>query len=107
MSVCRPFAKPNHMSRTQVLKAPSLSRIPWLVHGFSTRKGGSSRPYRGSSLNLGFTSHDSRVAVLRNRQAFVSALAGARNASGIGDLASDPFGSDSSGDEGAEAPAAW
>ena len=50
----------------------------WLVHGFSTRKGGGSRVYGKSSLNLGFTSHDSQAAVLRNRQAFVSALAGSR-----------------------------
>ncbi len=53
-----------------VLRADSLARIPWLVHGFSTRNGGSSRTYGGNALNLGFTTQDSRVAVERNRRAF-------------------------------------
>src|SRR6266498_662695 len=57
-----------------MLKAPSVSRISWLAHGFSTRKGGGSRAYGKNSLNLGFTPHDSKAAVVRNRQAFVSAL---------------------------------
>jgi polyphenol oxidase len=59
--------------RIQILQAPSLTRISWLVHGFSTRDGGVSHVYGKGSLNLGFTSHDSKAAVLRNRQAFVSA----------------------------------
>jgi len=45
--------------------------IPWLVHGFSTRVGGFSRVYGGNALNLGFTKHDSRSAVERNRAAFL------------------------------------
>jgi len=49
---------------------PAFSRIPWLVHGFSTRQGGFSKAYGGHSLNLGFTRQDSRVAVERNRGAF-------------------------------------
>ncbi len=57
-----------------VLRSDSLSRIPWLLHGFSTRGGGVSRPYRGLTLNLGLTAHDSRLAVERNRQAFLAAL---------------------------------
>jgi polyphenol oxidase len=56
-----------------VLRANSLSQISWLVHGFSTRTGGFSKPYGGRSLNLGFTAHDSRAAVERNRQAFAMA----------------------------------
>ena len=66
-----------------VLRADSLSQIPWLLHGFSTRIGGVSKAYGGHALNLGFTAHDSRLAVDRNRQAFATAVAakpGARKA---------------------------
>lgn len=45
-----------------------------MVHGFSTRAGGSSRAYGGQSLNLGFTKQDSRAAVERNRAAFLQEL---------------------------------
>ncbi len=54
-----------------VLSAEGLSKIPWLLHGFSTRAGGSSRVYGGKALNLGFTKHDSRAAVESNRSAFL------------------------------------
>lgn len=57
-----------------VLEARHLSRIPWLVHGFSTRAGGFSRVYGGQALNLGYTKHDSRSAVERNRRAFLKHL---------------------------------
>jgi YfiH family protein len=57
-----------------VVRAPSLARLKWLVHGFSTRQGGASKAYGGDALNLGFTSDDSRLAVERNRRAFLSAL---------------------------------
>ena len=56
-----------------VLRAPSLAKIPWLVHGFSTRQGGASKIY-GNALNLGFTPDDSWAAVERNRRAFTAAL---------------------------------
>jgi polyphenol oxidase len=62
-----------------VLTVPALSRIPWLVHGFSTRTGGFSKAYGGHSLNLGFTKGDSRATVERSRAAFqlqVSAITG-------------------------------
>ena len=48
--------------------------MPWLVHGFSTRVGGSSRAYGGQALNLGFTPDDSKAAVERNRAALSRAL---------------------------------
>jgi YfiH family protein len=57
-----------------ILHAENLGKLPWLVHGFSTRKGGSSRAYGGKSLNLGFTTDDSKVAVERNRASFVRKL---------------------------------
>jgi polyphenol oxidase len=61
-------------SRLTILRSESLARIPWLVHGFSTRLGGSSRAYGKNTLNLGFTKQDSRSAVERNRAAFLSQL---------------------------------
>jgi purine-nucleoside/S-methyl-5'-thioadenosine phosphorylase / adenosine deaminase len=57
-----------------ILKAAPLSSLSWLVHGFSTRVGGISKVYGGNALNLGFTKQDSRVAVERNRAAFLKKL---------------------------------
>ncbi len=56
-------------AKLNILRAANLSKIPWLVHGFSTRQGGSSRAYGGHALNLGFTKDDSKAAVERNRAA--------------------------------------
>ena len=61
-------------SQIEVLRAGSLARIPWLVHGLSTRQGGVSQAYGGNALNLGFTTHDTKSAVESNRQAFASAV---------------------------------
>lgn len=58
-------------SKLTVLRAQHLSQLSWLVHGFSTRGGGSSRAYGKGGLNLGFTKDDSRAAVERNRAAFL------------------------------------
>ncbi len=57
-----------------VRRAGSLARIPWLVHGFSTRTGGSSRVYGRNALNLGFTAQDTTAAVEKNRRAFATAV---------------------------------
>jgi len=57
-----------------ILRAEPLVRVPWLIHGFSTRTGGFSRVYGGGALNLGFTKQDSRSAVERNRAVFLSQL---------------------------------
>ncbi len=65
-------------TRSEVLYAENLRSLPWLVHGFSTRSGGFSQVYGGAALNLGFTRHDSRAAVERNRAAFLQQL-GAMN----------------------------
>jgi len=54
-----------------------LEALPWLVHGFSTRTGGVSRVYGGRALNLGFTQHDSRAAVARNRELLLKSLGAA------------------------------
>jgi len=64
--------------KLQVLKGANLTKVPWLVHGFSTRKGGATKHYGGRALNLGLTKEDSREAVERNRKRFLRA-AGAAN----------------------------
>jgi YfiH family protein len=60
--------------KLNILRAASLSTIPWLVHGFSTRPGGFSRAYGGRALNLGFIQDDSKASVERNRAAFLREL---------------------------------
>ncbi len=62
------------VKKLQLLHSPPLANLPWLVHAFSTRAGGVSRAYGGNALNLGFTSHDSRAAVERNRKLFLKKL---------------------------------
>jgi polyphenol oxidase len=74
--------KATRKTEIDVLRADSLSRVRWLVHGFSTRVGGFSKPYGGRTLNLGFTTHDSRASVERNRQAFATAV-GAKKKRGV------------------------
>jgi polyphenol oxidase len=74
-------------SGLQILEAPPFAKLPWLVHGFSTRPGGVSElpaatpeiargPRKKSApvLNLGFTDWDSRERVLENRKKFMHAL---------------------------------
>jgi polyphenol oxidase len=57
-------------AKLKILRAANLSKLPWLVHGFSTRLGGFSRSFGGNALNLGFTQDDSKATVERNRAAF-------------------------------------
>jgi YfiH family protein len=66
-------------TKIDVLQADSLAEIPWLVHGFSTRNGGFTRVYGEKALNLGFTAHDSRPAVQKNRAAFFRAVTATAN----------------------------
>lgn len=61
-------------TKLNILHAGHLAEIPWLLHGFSTRVGGSSRAYGKGNLNLGFTKDDARAAVERNRAAFLQKL---------------------------------
>jgi polyphenol oxidase len=63
--------------KLQLLRSAKLEKLPWLVHGFSTRLGGVSPVYGGRALNLGFTPEDSRAAVERNRQLFLKELGAA------------------------------
>ena len=68
-----PTRAPNQ-TKLKILRAGPLSRLPWLMHGFSTRAGGFSRAYGKADLNLGFTKDDMRSAVERNRRAFLKEL---------------------------------
>jgi polyphenol oxidase len=64
-------------NKLQLLHSVALSKLPWLVHGFSTRVGGVSRVCGGDTLNLGFTQQDSRRDVERNRELFLKKLGAA------------------------------
>ncbi len=63
-----------HREGVTVLQAHSLSRLKWIVHGFSTRAGGASKLGGERVLNLGFTDWDSRASVETNRKTFLAAL---------------------------------
>jgi polyphenol oxidase len=58
----------------RILQARNLARIPWLLHGFSTRAGGVSKCYGGGALNLGETPQDRPAVVKRNRKLFLESL---------------------------------
>jgi YfiH family protein len=64
----------------QWLTVHGWEKIPWLWHGFSTRRGGVSRSYCAEDapgeLNLGFTDADDREAVARNRLLLAEAVTG-------------------------------
>lgn len=57
-----------------IVRLDGMRPFPWLVHGFSTRLGGSSTLYGGRALNLGFTPQDAPATVMRNRAAFLKKL---------------------------------
>ncbi len=63
----------------RVLQVAAFEKLPWLVHGFSTRPGGTSELNNERVLNLGFAEWDARENVIENRAKFVQAL-------GAGDL---------------------
>jgi len=58
----------------RVLQVPAFSKIPWLVHGFSTRPGGVSEVDGEKVLNLGAVEWDSRENVEENKRRFQAAL---------------------------------
>ena len=57
------------------IEAVRLSKFPWLVHAFSTRRGGVSKP-PCAGLNLGFTASDQRERVEQNRRRFFGHVGG-------------------------------
>ncbi|HKW73920.1 MAG TPA: peptidoglycan editing factor PgeF [Terriglobales bacterium] len=64
------LAKSDARKRTlDIIQAPALKKVSWLVHGFSTRANGS----------LGFVAHDTRERVQENRRRFLAALGAPAN----------------------------
>jgi len=53
-----------------ILQVAAFSKLPWLIHAFSTRPGGISPLANEKVLNLGFTDWDSRENVQENRRRF-------------------------------------
>ena len=66
--------KPRARTSLHVLQSPDLKKLPWLVHGFSTRTGGVTSCYGGKTLNLGLTKDDNAENTERNRQRLLLAL---------------------------------
>jgi YfiH family protein len=62
----------------RILKVPAFSKLPWLIHAFSTAPGGVSPLENEKVLNLGFTDWDTRENVQENRRRLQKA-AGAEN----------------------------
>jgi len=58
----------------RILQVPVLAKLPWLVHGFSTRVGGVSKLKGKRVLNLGFTEWDARENVKQNRRRWQAAV---------------------------------
>jgi YfiH family protein len=68
------------ISGLEILTAKIFDSLPWVAHGFSTRKGGQSRINGVAALNLGFVDWDSREAVAHNRSALLRAIVGVESA---------------------------
>jgi len=60
----------------QIIQVDGWRQYDWLRHGFSTRPGGVSSVYGGSSLNLGWTKEDEPASVVENRRRFLAAVVG-------------------------------
>jgi len=60
----------------EILKVEGWKQYEWLLHGFSTRDGGISKVYGGSTLNLGWTKEDDPTSVAENRRRFLGAVYG-------------------------------
>jgi hypothetical protein len=67
----------------EIVRVPGWEKLPWLWHGFATRRGGVSQTYAleggAGELNLGFTADDDRQNVLRNRELLAEAVSGSAN----------------------------
>ena len=63
----------------QILQLAPFAKLPWLIHGFSTRTGGVSLLDGEKVLNLSFMEWDTRENVAKNRSLFQSTL----NANGL------------------------
>jgi YfiH family protein len=76
-ATAEPTVAPNGVEWVAV---PGWNKLPWLWHGFSTRRGGVTKAYAPEDapgeLNLGFTPDDDRENVLLNRQLLAEAVSG-------------------------------
>jgi YfiH family protein len=68
----------NRKNGLEVRTVEKWKQYEWLLHGFSTRDGGVSRVYGGSTLNLGWTKEDDFTSVAENRRRFLGAVCGER-----------------------------
>jgi polyphenol oxidase len=86
MAVAKRFPKPSarkslaslpwttHVSGgLKLFQVPAFSKLPWLIHAFSTAPGGVSPVDNEKVLNLGFTDWDTPENVKENRRRFQSA----------------------------------
>src|SRR4030081_1747832 len=64
----------------KLLQSSDLKRVPWLVHGFTTRPGGFTTTYGGRTLNVGFTQTDLCARAGRNRKQVLLAAGAATRA---------------------------
>jgi polyphenol oxidase len=67
----------------QIIQIDGWKQYDWLRHGFSTRTGGFSTVYGGSSLNLGWTKEDNPASVTENRRRFITAVTGEAEADSV------------------------
>jgi len=65
----------------EILEVEGWKRYEWLLQGFSTRSGGISQVYGGSTLNLGWTKEDDSTSVAENRRRFLGAVSGGHSSS--------------------------
>src|SRR5271165_3343810 len=73
----RPLPSPWLMRRSrglQILQLKPFCKLPWLVHGFSTRPGGVSQLEGQPVLNLGYMEWDTHENVAENRRLLQAAL---------------------------------
>ena len=72
-----PIAAPWRLHKSaglEILQLEPLLKLPWLVHGFSTRPGGASELRGENALNLGFIEWDQQERVEENRRRLQNAL---------------------------------
>jgi len=62
----------------EILQVAALDRLPWVVHGFSTRRAGTSDLGGDRAFNLGFTRWDQRTRVVANRKILMEGLGAQR-----------------------------
>jgi YfiH family protein len=70
------MARIENLETLKIIRIEGWEQYGWLRHGFSTRPGGVSSVYGGSTLNLGWTKEDDPKSVEENRRHFLAAVSG-------------------------------